>query len=362
MTLPPPPEKINKILTLLSLGFLLGTGFLMLFYAYKDPFIGHGDSANTAIVARNLAEGNGYTVDYIMDFVTYYPGISHPEDRWPLGLPTFISIFFVLFGVSTFIAKLPNILLFLLFVIVMFFILKKKYNMFIAFFASIFTLVNLNIFNWLKEPYNDINFLILINLCFVVISLWMTEPKGKCLCWLGVLTGLTIVFKPTGLLLIPLFIFIIIVKMVEKKGNNPKKAIVKSVFLFLFITLIVASPWFIRNALLFGDPIFSMERIVGPLISGGAQQDESYRLLFDQQEIKTLKQLSIHEKVMYNFKQWYYFGKTLIKDNIVPSAILFLFLFALVILQFNEFEKNLVKINCYFIFAYLLFMIFYWHL
>jgi hypothetical protein len=39
------------------------------------------DSANYAAVADNLAEGRGFTVDFVLNFYKQYLAISHAEDR-----------------------------------------------------------------------------------------------------------------------------------------------------------------------------------------------------------------------------------------------------------------------------------------
>ena len=356
-------KRFQKIvLTSLFIVFLLGIGSLILFYVYKTPFIGHGDGANTAIVARNLAEGKGYTVDHVLYFITYYPGISHPEDLWPIGLPTLISIFFKIFGVSTFIAKLPNVLLFLIFIATIFWILQRRYNPFIAFFTTIFILVNINLFRVVREPYNDIGFLIFLNLSFVFMALWSLEQNKKYLIWTGVFVGLTILFKQTGVLLLPFLVFIIILRMMKKNEENLSKSIFKKTLLFLLIALLVASPWLIRNTLLFGDPIYSQVRIITPISEvPGTLQDEYFRVLFNETDVKSLNEATIYEKIKFNLKAWNNFSRLLRSDEIVPGVLLFLFLFALVVLPFNEFEKSLVKVNILFILMYILFIIYYAH-
>jgi 4-amino-4-deoxy-L-arabinose transferase-like glycosyltransferase len=66
-------------------------------------FIGHGDQADMAIVARNIAEGRGAVVDTVWllrDWGMSYHGISHPEDYWSIYLASFVSLFFSLFGAT----------------------------------------------------------------------------------------------------------------------------------------------------------------------------------------------------------------------------------------------------------------------
>jgi 4-amino-4-deoxy-L-arabinose transferase-like glycosyltransferase len=74
------------------------------------PYVGHADYADNAVVARNLVAGRGWVVDYVTQFYQLYPGVTHPQETWPLLQPVWIAPFFSLFGASAWAAKLPNLL------------------------------------------------------------------------------------------------------------------------------------------------------------------------------------------------------------------------------------------------------------
>lgn len=73
------------------------------------PWVGHADYADNAVVARNLVHGRGAVVDYVTQFYKLYPGITHPQETWPLLQPVWIAMAFMLFGISNWAAKIPNL-------------------------------------------------------------------------------------------------------------------------------------------------------------------------------------------------------------------------------------------------------------
>ena len=97
---------------LLGLGLLL-YGLWLLQLLPQVPWIGHADYADNAVVARNLAAGRGYVVDYLAQFYRTYPSSTHPAETWPILQPTLIAPFFALFGPQEWAARLPNLLLLL---------------------------------------------------------------------------------------------------------------------------------------------------------------------------------------------------------------------------------------------------------
>lgn len=60
-------------------------------------------------MARNFAEGHGFSVNHMYQFYRDYPSVTHAEDTWPLLEPLMVSLSFRLLGESSFAAKLPNL-------------------------------------------------------------------------------------------------------------------------------------------------------------------------------------------------------------------------------------------------------------
>ncbi|HEU4328535.1 MAG TPA: glycosyltransferase family 39 protein [Roseiflexaceae bacterium] len=96
---------------------LLGL-FLTLWLGYvawaiaRLPYVGHADYADNAVVARNLAAGRGWVVDYVTQFYELNPGngVTRPQETWPLLQPVWMAPFLALLGPSNWAAKIPNLI------------------------------------------------------------------------------------------------------------------------------------------------------------------------------------------------------------------------------------------------------------
>jgi len=97
---------------------LLMVLFLAVWLSYEAaviawlPYVGHADYADNAVVARNLAAGRGWVVDYVTQFYHLNPGgsVTRPQETWPLLQPVWIAPFFALLGPSNWAAKIPNLI------------------------------------------------------------------------------------------------------------------------------------------------------------------------------------------------------------------------------------------------------------
>lgn len=84
---------------------------------------------------------------------------------------------------------------------------------------------------------------------FVVLSIYLALENKVFLS--SIAAGLAILTKYNGLFVLPLLIYIFYYK---NKGNN--KLILKKVLLITLIPILMATPWFLRNYLLLGNPIW----------------------------------------------------------------------------------------------------------
>lgn len=74
-----------------------------LFWDVGERFIGHADTANNALVARNIAEGNGAVTDIV--WILHgggQPGqsVRRPEGYWSIYYSAILALFFKLFGAN----------------------------------------------------------------------------------------------------------------------------------------------------------------------------------------------------------------------------------------------------------------------
>ena len=73
-------------------------------------FIGQADYADNAVRARNIVRGHGDVIDYVPQFYTRYAQIVHPAETWPPLQVWMIAVVFRVLGISTVLAKVPNVL------------------------------------------------------------------------------------------------------------------------------------------------------------------------------------------------------------------------------------------------------------
>ena len=246
-------KNLNWRKVLLLFLFLVYAGALVTIIRVNG-MIGHGDPANYANVARNLVEGKGYTVDYIWHFFRNYSQISHPEDTWPLLQPTFIALSFLLFGVSAFSAKLVNVCFLLGIGLLTFWIGKKLFSTKTGFIAAVLLFFNPVLLTLSFEPWNDVGLVFFVLLFVYFVSEFQTSERisSKRLVLSGFVLGLVYLQKPVGVLVFPclaLTLFLISKSFFRKH--------LRDLIVIGFVALLTASPYLIRNYILFGSPFYT---------------------------------------------------------------------------------------------------------
>ena len=249
-------------------------GVVSLWTILNNDWIGHADYAENAVIARNLVQGRGLTVDYVAQFYKDYPGISHPAETWPLLQPLMIAPFFVLFGPETWAAKLPNLFIMLALAWCVFHVGSRLFDARVGLLAGLFALSHPYFFNSVLYPINDLAFtLFFFALAWVVwsrISPYSTteetqvidEPprfQSRDLVLAGVLAGLLVWSKPSGaVLLLGLGIWVGWTwrRHYRSRGHKvPWGGVAILIGTFGLVLL----PLFVRNILTFGVPFYSTE-------------------------------------------------------------------------------------------------------
>ncbi|WP_245863537.1 ArnT family glycosyltransferase [Candidatus Viridilinea mediisalina] len=147
-----------------SLGLLWAFGLIWIGYqawvvAYM-PYLGHADYSDNAVVARNLAQGRGWVVDYVTQFYYIIEGTTRPQETWPLLQPVWIVPFFLLFGPEEWAAKLPNLLFNLLLLVLIYQIGTRLWDRRVGLTAAIFVLTNYLFFRLTIYVTSDLAFVV----------------------------------------------------------------------------------------------------------------------------------------------------------------------------------------------------------
>ncbi len=149
-------------------------------------YIGHADYADNAVAARNIIRGRGYSLDYAAQFYQTY-SLPRPADTWPPLQPFLIVPFYLIFGATTWAAKLPNLLLVPALAWAIFYYGSRLFNRRAALGAALLSLLAVvpafssspAFFETIAYPINDLVFTLLAFLALATLYLAATAPKTE---------------------------------------------------------------------------------------------------------------------------------------------------------------------------------------
>lgn len=176
-----------------------------------ERFIGHADEANMAEVARNIAEGRGAVARHrwiLRDGGLPGDEVTHPEAYWSIYCSAFVAFFFKVFGAHR--AALlfaVSVAKSLAAVLAFGFILASTRRAWAAFAGGCFLLFHATTARWVFGK-NDV---FLSAAVMITIALLIQAVQQRRWWWwglAGLMTGLAIGVKPSGLVLLGLVPFL----------------------------------------------------------------------------------------------------------------------------------------------------------
>jgi len=256
------------------------------------PYVGHADYSDNAVVARNLAAGRGWVVDYVTQFYEVAPTLTRPQETWPLLQPVWIAPFFMLFGPTAWAAKIPNLLFNLILAALVYRIGARIWDRRVGLTAAVFTLTNYLFFRLTIYVTNDLGFVVFS--LGAIYALYRAEGdrgtggqggrgtkegaglKGwlwarRWLLLSGVLTGLMMLQKPSGAMIaLGMGLWLVgrnqagLLEALRglRSGRGALPGAWRAagpIALWALLALLVLSPYLARNMALFGRPVHSTE-------------------------------------------------------------------------------------------------------
>lgn len=161
-----------------ALGFVVLYLAVLLPYIWAVPWINHADYADNAVVARNLVEGRGFSVDYVAQFYRDYPTLRHPADTWPPLQPLLIAPFFAVFGATTAAAKLPNVLIMAALLWLVYRAGARLWSPRVGLLAMALLAVQGDLFQAAVYPLNDLAFTGLAFACLLLLWRLVAPPRA----------------------------------------------------------------------------------------------------------------------------------------------------------------------------------------
>lgn len=231
-------------------------------------FIGHADYADNAVRARNIVRGKGDVIDYVPQFYAKFPQVVHPAETWPPLQVWMIAAFFRALGISTVIAKLPNVLVIAALLALVAYVGAWRWSRRAGILAAVFLATTPLFFEDTLFPVNDLIFTLLFAVFIVALYRAWREPRGSALParstairgWLpdvavGVSAGGLMLAKPSGALLVgggAVAAYVI----ARRAGQTPG---VRATGISALAAALCYAPWAIRNLVAFGAPFHSTE-------------------------------------------------------------------------------------------------------
>lgn len=222
---------------------------LALWAAAEHP--GLWDPTEYYNLAVNLHQGDGFTLDYIWNFVTDPDGVTHPLDHW-LPLPGVLAAgSFALFGVSVRAALLPFVLLGAVQALLVYaFAGRIGASRYVRVFAALATAWMPWLF--LSSLHTDTTTLfgVLAFGALASVYLGVTGGSGRWLWLAGALTGLALLTRNDAVLLIPAGGGAALWLAWRGRGRIPWRDVVIGAALLV----VVLAPWLARNQSALGTP------------------------------------------------------------------------------------------------------------
>lgn len=244
--LPTPQQKVRDLAILLLLtAIILG----IVYKTSSQEFSFRGDGADYASIARNLVRGKGLHSDLIYPLSLTFPFLRQlPQPlvhRSPL-YPIVLAGFFSLTSVSDQSIKLLGMLFFLLTIPLVYLTALIFFQRFTAFGCALFTLLNPRIFLLTVRGHTEpMSGFLFVAFMFFLFRKSERETINIWIC--GALLGLLFLTRNYLLFALPAAGY-----YVYQKNRRLLPA-------FLLAFFLVCAPWLIRNYLLSGNPLFSLQ-------------------------------------------------------------------------------------------------------
>ncbi len=219
--------KYALLLTVLLAAF--GIRLLYLFVVVgPNSFPSDFDSVEHHRIAQNLVQGNGYSM------------YGHPTAYRAPGLTYFMAAVYSIFGESFAAVRVGIILLSLMVIYSIYYLGKLLFHPNVGLWAALIAAVYPHLIFYSARIFTEIPF-ILFSLVSVIFFVHFTQKrKFYHLILTSIFLALTILTRPIGFILLGFLLLYLLVKLPRWKNIN-------STVWLLGLTLLVISPWIIRN-------------------------------------------------------------------------------------------------------------------
>ncbi len=261
-------KRTRNLLIILILLILAGAVWYSYYSATFNGLL-YNDSMDYASIGRNVARGEGFISAYITPLGLQYHGIPHPDPwrapLWPLILGAVMKVL----GYNDNVVAITSGLFFLLTVPLIYLLGRRLFNEKVGVgSAVVFTLSGLALHfsvSGLTEP---------LAAFFMCLWLYLLLRKDRQnligALVIGLVGGLFYLARYNALVFAP-FVFLALLARSEER--------VKTGLCFVGGFSAAALPWFIRNIMLFGSPLFSLQKFEPVMFTASYPEYSLYMMM-----------------------------------------------------------------------------------
>jgi 4-amino-4-deoxy-L-arabinose transferase-like glycosyltransferase len=231
----------KKILLLAAI-FVISGLYCVFFF---NGFLGLADGNDYAGLGRSIIRGDGFQLGHLYPLAfSFDENIPQPNNMWAPAYPVYLAVWFLIFGLSDSTILAATIFSVWLLVLAVYIVARKIVGENWALLAAALMGLNQSMLATALEGSPEP-----LTAALLLFSVYMLISKKNRITLLvsGVVFGLTVLTRyQTIVLALPVLIF-----LTDRKP--------KPVILWLAMMIMTISPWLIRNYLVFGNPVFTMQ-------------------------------------------------------------------------------------------------------
>ncbi len=331
--------KRRRILLVIVL--IIAAGVWSSYYNSSFKFLFLNDAMDYAAIGRNVARGDGFVSSYLTPLgLACKGGLPHPDlwraPFWPLVLGLFVK----LLGATDQVVAIATGFFFVAGAGLVFLLARELFGELVAFgSALVFIFSAQNFLNSISGMTETFAVFMMLLVVYLAVAPWARNVWGDLLA--GAALGLFYLTRYNALLFVPFFaVFLWYRRREDKRKEIPGPSLfVKSkgpglwpVVRYLGAFFLVISPWLIRNYLLMGDPLFSLQKFEPAMFTATYPGYSMYMML---EKINVLDFLKTHPQEVWAkvAAGWNEFGQGFLNPGStgVSPYLFWLFLISLLI-------------------------------
>ena len=260
---PEPSERSLRTILLTILAIFGPPAVLYIYYRMMFPGLVNPDSLDYAQLARNLANGHGFTTYFLRPLaLTHGDNLYAQPDlvHGPL-FPFLLALAFGVLGAKDSVSALVSGIFYLLTIPAVYLLGMRIFNRKVALYTTLILIINALMLEYAASGL-PITLYVFLSTCLMIVIYDLARvreanadrgvpliPKGK-LFLAGMLTGLLYLTDPVFFWFLPVIIGMILWLFPRKR--------MRAFLWFLMPLVVLVCPWMIRNARLTGNPIFGL--------------------------------------------------------------------------------------------------------